>query len=617
MSEEQATQEISSAAQGDTLLPAGLRDQLLGVVADRLNSGETLITEAHFQKALEEGYHALTKAFPSNDVKQRLQDLIKEVRAETPEILVIPGLENWITKSFLAQVRKANWGITEVKVEGQNAIRDFVKQKTVRGLMAQLQINPNQVNIRRCLQTITYEIAGKEDPQKKRAADRLAQLKASASEVEGGDVTPPAAPKTYMLEPASEPTEEEAEQRTEQEKNVRGQLRKEQMALMIKNLEVYVEQGKLSAEDADRLRKLEKVDQAVKSGKVDGEKASKVRNRIMGGSARYELDKKIKDTVDYAVAYLQVFEALKRIDPQNDNGLRFLLRHKGAVNADEMVKDDLIELVDALLGEMDALQQLINMMDRQDAEVRMMAVRLPPYSYVVKRGQDSMEHIVAEESFIDDLRNLTRHEMSERLNAPDKKLRVRTAVDMLCVISLVNRLIKATPIRKEIRLLKIQLIIEGFYRDTEDLGEARRKAEGFLKTRLRSLYPDLTEAEKVEIDQRGADIIDAVEQKVMAERKEQAAQKAQEQQESGGGEGDGDLSADEEKKGVIIGRVSIPIAGNDRLVPYKIMPDPDATDKYVMAKKDPDSGEMVPILRRGQKRHVEKTKEGTWELVAG
>jgi len=617
MSEEQATQEISSAAQGDTLLPAGLRDQLLGVVADRLNSGETLITEAHFQKALEEGYHALTKAFPSNDVKQRLQDLIKEVSAETPEILVIPGLENWITKSFLAQVRKANWGITEVKVEGQNAIRDFVKQKTVRGLMAQLQINPNQVNIRRCLQTITYEIAGKEDPQKKRAADRLAQLKASASEVEGGDVTPPAAPKTYMLEPASEPTEEEAEQRTEQEKNVRGQLRKEQMALMIKNLEVYVEQGKLSAEDADRLRKLEKVDQAVKSGKVDGEKASKVRNRIMGGSARYELDKKIKDTVDYAVAYLQVFEALKRIDPQNDNGLRFLLRHKGAVNADEMVKDDLIELVDALLGEMDALQQLINMMDRQDAEVRMMAVRLPPYSYVVKRGQDSMEHIVAEESFIDDLRNLTRHEMSERLNAPDKKLRVRTAVDMLCVISLVNRLIKATPIRKEIRLLKIQLIIEGFYRDTEDLGEARRKAEGFLKTRLRSLYPDLTEAEKVEIDQRGADIIDAVEQKVMAERKEQAAQKAQEQQESGGGEGDGDLSADEEKKGVIIGRVSIPIAGNDRLVPYKIMPDPDATDKYVMAKKDPDSGEMVPILRRGQKRHVEKTKEGTWELVAG
>ena len=51
-----------------------------------------------------------------------------------------------------------------------------------------------------------------------------------------------------------------------------------------------------------------------------------------------------------------------------------------------------------------------------------------------------------------------------------------------------------------------------------------------LKDRLRLLRDQ-------EIDQRGADIIDAVEQKVMAERKEQAAQKAQKQQESGGAKG--------------------------------------------------------------------------------
>ena len=66
-----------------------------------------------------------------------------------------------------------------------------------------------------------------------------------------------------------------------------------------------------------------------------------------------------------------------------------------------------------------------------------------------------------------------------------------------------------------------------------------------------------------------------------------------------------------------IGRVAIRIAGNERLVPSKIMPDPDDAGKYVMVKKDPESGEMVPIMRRGQKRHVEKNKEGTWNLVAG
>ena len=51
MSEEQAKQEASPAAD-DALLPAGLRDQLLSLLADRINAGDTLITEAHFQKAL-------------------------------------------------------------------------------------------------------------------------------------------------------------------------------------------------------------------------------------------------------------------------------------------------------------------------------------------------------------------------------------------------------------------------------------------------------------------------------------------------------------------------------------------------------------------------------------
>jgi len=244
---------------------------------------------------------------------------------------------------------------------------------------------------------------------------------------------------------------------------------------------------------------------------VNDEQASKVRNSIMDGSARYEVDKKIKESVNYAVAYLQVFEGLKRIDPKYDKGMRFLIRHKEVVNTDTLERDHVMQVIDALLEDIDALQLLIGMMDRQDAEVRMMAARLPPYSYVAKRGQDRVENMIVEESFVDDLRNLGREEVSERLNAPDKHLRARTAVDMLCINGLINRLIKPTPVRKEIRLLKIQLIVEEFYLDTEDLEEARRKAEEFFATRLRSLYPDLTEEEKAEIDQRGAEIIEAVE----------------------------------------------------------------------------------------------------------
>ena len=40
----------------DQNLPGELRDQLLGLTVDRLSAGDTLVTGAHFQKALEEGY---------------------------------------------------------------------------------------------------------------------------------------------------------------------------------------------------------------------------------------------------------------------------------------------------------------------------------------------------------------------------------------------------------------------------------------------------------------------------------------------------------------------------------------------------------------------------------
>ena len=64
MADEQVTQEETQGTKGNDLVPAGLREQLLEFIADHLSSGETLITEAHFQKAVEEGCRALTQAFP-------------------------------------------------------------------------------------------------------------------------------------------------------------------------------------------------------------------------------------------------------------------------------------------------------------------------------------------------------------------------------------------------------------------------------------------------------------------------------------------------------------------------------------------------------------------------
>ena len=246
----------------------------------------------------------------------------------------------------------------------------------------------------------------------------------------------------------------------------------------------------------------------------------------------------------------------------------------------------------------------------------MLAARLPPYSLVVRRGQDRVENLVIDEVFVDDLRELSREQIGQRLNDPQKNTRVRTAASMLSMNALVSRLIKPTPFRKELRILKINLIVEEFYRSTDNLEEAREKAQEFLRTRLRHLFPDLDPQETEEIQQRGAELIESVERKVVAQRQETARLQA-------GPDGklvvgtqvvDDRLSEEEVSKGAQLGRVAMRTGAGMRLVPFKVMPDEEEPGKFVLAKRDADSGELVPVVRRGEKRQVTRNREGIWEL---
>ena len=123
-------------------------------------------------------------------------------------------------------------------------------------------------------------------------------------------------------------------------------------------------------------------------------------------------------------------------------------------------------------------------------------------------------------------------------------------------------------------------------------------------------------AAAAEIEAHSREIIAACEQKVMAERAEQAKDAG----DSGSGEGDGGddvderLSEDEAKKGVQLGRVAMRIGGSTKLVPYKVMPDPEEQSQWILVKRDRETDELVPIMRRRKKRVVEKNREGVWEL---
>ena len=69
--------------------------------------------------------------------------------------------------------------------------------------------------------------------------------------------------------------------------------------------------------------------------------------------------------------------------------------------------------------------------------------------------------------------------------------------------------------------------------------------------------------------------------------------------------------------GVQIGRVGMRIGGGMKLVPYKVMPDPGEPDKWVLVKRDRETGQLVPFMRWGNKRFVKKIREGIWEVAGG
>lgn len=605
-------------------LTTEVREQLLVYLADRLRTGEVLITADQFGSAAREGYLALTGDEASEAMGAQLTSFLQEVNQD-PTLLLVPAVENWVTLSVFAQVRKAGWGITEVQERGTQLVREFLNAPKSSALLAQLGLKTQQIKMSECHRAVANRIAGRKDDTQKEANARLAQLaeaaKARAAERKAAAAADPSVGAEERLGnlltgPAEMPDEAEAETRRQSVKAGRKELRAQQMRELVAHLDNYVAMGRITAEDAESLRKAQQVEDAVKAGSMGKEQGSKIRNSILAGTARDKIESQVKEAVDFSVAYLQVFEALQRIETRFDDGIRFLLEHGEAINedADPDVPASLGPVVETLAGETETLRLLIDLMDRKEAEVRMIAAHLPPYSNILKREQGRVERVAADASFLEFLRQGTAQDLSERFHSQDRKERARPAAAMLSFLVLVNRIIKPTPFRKELRMLKIHLVIEEFYHATDDIEQARQRAQDFLKGRLRNLYPDMGREETEELQRRGAEIVQRVEDKVLADRAERAKSK-QAAESGGGGEEEDGLSDEDRKLGVQIQRVTVRVAGGVRQVRYRLMPDPDEEGRFYVVRKDPESGEMAPVLRRGSKRYVERARDGSWEMV--
>jgi hypothetical protein len=196
---------------------------------------------------------------------------------------------------------------------------------------------------------------------------------------------------------------------------------------------------------------------------------------------------------------------------------------------------------------------------------------------------------------------------------------VRPAADRRCFIHLVDHLIQPTRFRRKVVLLKVnqvlkdhQKALEDIFRAAGDPQAAALQAERFIRQRLERNLPEMTADEKREADQRSTAVIALLEQEFLGGEGDETETLDDLEEDEGAVR----LTEEERRTGAQMGRVEMRVAGGWRLVPQKLMPDPDDPERFVIAVRDPASGDLVPQLRRGVKRFVEKTRDGSWRLDA-
>ncbi len=596
-------------------------------VTSRLQNGEVLVRNEQFQEVLEDEYRQLTGKAPSSDICRYIEQIIEVVNSQYPGTYVALGLQNGVNRAFDRGVQTLKWNESKIQERGARSIKRFSLSESVRGLLDEVNLRPSQIDILRIVQH-SIDMVRTDEVKPAGAAPIFAEAVADQVPVSASVVTPTKPADNVVVDrevqAAIENGEFEAgqvQQRLVQQEQRGTELQAREMAKVPERLEGFVERGTLSNEVASKIRQLHKVDAEEKKGVIDASEASRVRNSIMDGEARDEIESKVRESVVQTTRYLQVFEAMRKIGPDYDDAFEFLIRHKEGVVAESSSDAALGQAVAQLADDTPMLEKIINVMERKDQELRMVSVRLPPYNLVMQRQLEKIGRMTIEPSFLDELRRLGIDDISERLNSEISEIRVRPAADMRCFISLIDHVIKRTVFRKEIRMLRVASTLEQFFRDTTDMAEARHMAENFLNLRMRRLFPDLSSDETSEIRQRGAVMIDTIEQKMLNERRGEIAEKREQAEEvvqtRGAGEerGSEDLTEEEKSRGVMIGRIEMRVAGGRRRVPRKIMPDPEDESKFVIATRDPETGEPVPEMRRNAKRYVERGRGGAWALV--
>ena len=581
-------------------LPEEVHNELWARIETRLGSGDVLITTQQFKEALEEEYRGITGEPPSDDLKNLFDHAVDSFNEENPDIYLSQGVQNGVIQAFHSGVERLEWDTRLVEDRGPSIIENFKGREPIRNFLSSLRVAPERIDPQACVRSVVAQIetAQAPPPPPPSPSQPVTLSDETANALQDGDID-----------------RRQVDERIAAEDQAQRRIERSEIQRVPRRVYKFVEEGTLSQEEGGQIVELHRIDQQVARGELSREDGGRARARLMDRETRSRLNDKLKGAVDYAVRYLHVFEALKRIPTAYDEALRFLVRHKGLCGpqADR-------RMLGGALAELSADEALLDgvadMMDRRDHEIRMIAVSLPPYGEVARKGREPITNMLIEEGFVDELREVEPEAMSERLNDPDT--RGAAAASMQCLIALVVNVLKPTPLRKEVRLLKIQRVLEEFFYESSDMDAARSQAADLIKRRLRNMYPDFSVDERGALQERTAGMLDAAEEKVLAERKAAGPEartgsptRALDADEMG-------LSAEEEERGALLGRVQFRIPGGGmRNVRHRIMPDPDDPERDIIVHRDPESGALVPLLRNGARRYVRQERNGLWKVVSG
>jgi hypothetical protein len=569
-------------------LSSPLQYQLWLRIIERLQRGDALMTNRAFMSAMEEEYTELTQSFPNADTRKALWNMISKVNDSHPETFLYNGVENAITRAFISNSEKMRWSAAHIEAHGLNAIRRFMRGQ-MREALRHIGVEARRLDLINCVRNTAKE---QRERERERGASKPQQLTQTLPQPEQPIATE--IPRdTLPLEIGYETQQalaegsleaEDIKERHGQQQKIRTQIDHEETEKIPERLDAYIKSGIITLSEADNLRRVYSSDAPLK--------------RQDRKFVRSKIEEKVRPIIEETVDYLELFDALRRLPESRDPALHFLLRHGAAVLGREAIDAAIAELE----GDANLLDSLLAVADRTDQEVSMISVRLPPYGKALDQAKKIEK--TATEPFVDAFRSLERDALSDRLNDGEAAHRKGAINGLLSIVLLIDHASRQTPFFQQVRILRIERQLREMVTAAQNTDQARTKVDAFLERRMLYLYPDLTTFEKTAARERAERLL-----KPPAKSSKKKKEKKREAPEIDG------LDPYEVEMGVRIARVSTRVGGRSRYVPQKIMADPNDAEKFLIVRRDPDSGAISPALQRGDKRYVEKDRDGFWKPV--